>query len=170
MTELGEAVTSRWKGLGWVAFQEYLGMLWQVVWPVQDAFLWAGALHPELGQWVHAGTSCHLSRCHHIMLWGEGFGGARCCWKRLFLSPFSWEQEQLLWIFRALVEMCQSSLVLLSLSTGAIPDPRAAGSQQERPAGVGCPGSGWHRGLGSCSQEHREAEDGARLLQWGAGG
>lgn len=69
--ELGETVTSRWKGLGWVPFQEYLGMLWQVVRPVQDAFLWAGALHPELGQWVHAGTSCHLSRCHRIMLWGR---------------------------------------------------------------------------------------------------
>lgn len=88
------------------------------------------------------------------MLWGEGFGGA-CCFPDLRLLGAGTTS---LWIFRALMGMCQSSLVPLSHTWGAVTDPRIGGIQlvwdaQEQ-----------HRELGTCSQEHREAEDGAWIL------
>lgn len=88
-------------------------------------------LHPKLGQWVHAGTSCRLSRCpkkggDHMMLWGEGFGGACCCWKGLLLTPFCWERGQLLSGFSVLLWRCARAV---GCRVPAVTDPRTGGIQ-----------------------------------------
>lgn len=132
-------------------------------------------LHPELGQWVHAGTSCRLSRCpekggNHMMLWGEGFGGACCCWKGLLLTPFCWERGQLLSGFSVLLWRCARAVgccVLVHGVQSLIPElvassccgmPRSSRARVTGDLLAGARG-GWRR----------EAEDGAQLLWCGAG-
>lgn len=114
------------------------------------------SLHPELGQWVHAGTSCHLSQRP------KKGGTLLCCGEKgLVLVAVEGAFSAPLLLENPLdFQRCATAVGCpCPCLWGAVTDPRAAGSQQGHPAAVGCPGSGWHRQLDA----HREAEDGARL-------